>query len=96
MAFEVQIMCVNKTTKPDPHKRISSIGGEHKGKKWHISVETAIRGMEAGHWEFYTLINDQKRYVEIAVSTQGNKYLRTSGSTDTLDLIGLENCTVHD
>jgi hypothetical protein len=46
MAFKLQIMCVNKQPRSDPHERISHIGGTHEdGSKWKITLDWAIAGI---------------------------------------------------
>lgn len=96
MAFEVQIMCVDKTDRYNPHERIDYIGGVRGGKRWHITLDRAIEGIEKNEWIFYTLVNGHKRYVDIIKSAHGNKYLRTRGDSDTLDnLLSLNSCLVN-
>jgi len=76
MAFDVEIKCINKTNRTDPHERIRNVGGISDGKRWKLSVAEAIAGIEAGKWNFYTIGGGKTVRVVIATHN-GHKYLKT-------------------
>jgi len=54
MADAIQVSCINKTPRFDPHLRIRNIGGVNpNGSRWILSEEEAIAGIESGKWQFY-------------------------------------------
>jgi hypothetical protein len=77
MAQRVQIMCINKSDRQNPHERIRNVGGVNAGwTRWKLSEDEAIRGIEAGKWDFYTHVDGRTADVIIAVHL-GRKYLKT-------------------
>ena len=77
MAFSVQIQCVNKQPRLDPHERISYVGGVNDdGTRWKLSLDDAIAGIEADKWTFWTRGGGQRAEVIIATHN-GHKYLKT-------------------
>jgi len=47
MAQQVQIQCINKSDRPNPHERILSVGGLNPdGTRWKLTQEQAIKGIE--------------------------------------------------
>jgi Protein of unknown function (DUF3892) len=76
MSFPVEIQCINKTPRMDPHLRISNVGGVTNGKAWKLSLDKAIAGVERGEWTFWT--KGGGRTVDVIVAKHnGNKYLKT-------------------
>jgi len=93
MAQNVQVQCINKTPRQDPHHRIQNIGGVNAdGTRWKISEETAIAYMKAGTYAFYTSVQRHSVWVIIALH-EGHEYLKTQ--TDDLhpnNLLALPEC----
>ncbi len=78
MTTNVQIMCINKSQRLDPHERITHVGGVNtNGERWKLSQPNAIDGVEAGKWRFYTSVAGVSVWVIVATSAAGNKYLKT-------------------
>jgi hypothetical protein len=77
MASRHQVGCINKTGHHDPHRRIQNIGGVNAdGKRWKITEDEAIAGIESGKWSFYVSVNS--RTVDVVIATHnGRKYLKT-------------------
>lgn len=89
-----QIKCINKRDRPNPHERITHVGG-YSDRQWKITQEDAIRMIERKEWRFYTVVPGQTKsvWVEVGISRFGNKYLRTEGDSDERNnLLSLPEC----
>lgn len=94
MAVDVEIKCINKTDRFDPHDRIKSIGGVNAdGTRWKLSQPDAIVGIETGKWTFFVRQQGSVARVVVAVSRYGNKYLKTVADNEQPDnLLSLPEC----
>jgi hypothetical protein len=94
MATRVQISCVTKSDRFNPHERITHIGGRNPdGSAWKLTQEQAIQGVERDEWRFYTLVRGEHADVIVAVSRFGNKYLKTVADGEQPDnLLSLPEC----
>ncbi len=92
MADRVEIKCVNKTDRTNPHERIHSVGGVHNGKPWKLSLDKAIAGIESGQWAFWT--QGGGKVAEVIIATHlGHKYLKTTADGVHPDnLLALQEC----
>ena len=92
MAIEVK--CINKSDRYDPHERIVNIGGTNSdGTRWKISQQRAIEGIESGEWSFYVQVNYQRVNVIVATSRYGNKYIKTEADGEQPNnLLSLPEC----
>lgn len=77
LAQDVQIQCINKTPRQDPHLRISHIGGLNPDQtQWKLSEADAITGIKGGRWSFY--VNAGGARADVIIATHlGNEYLKT-------------------
>lgn len=93
MSFSVEIKCVNKTPRMDPHLRISYVGGVNEDRtRWKLSLDEAIAGIESGKWTFWTIGGGRKADVIIA-RHEGHKYLKTTNDGVHPDnLLALPEC----
>ena len=94
MAQSVQIMCINKTPRMDPHDRIQNVGGANAdGSRWKMSQPAAIQGIKDGKWAFYVTRGGRTANVIIAKSAAGNEYLKTENDGAQPDnLLSLPEC----
>lgn len=74
--MDLQISCINKTYRQDPHDRIHSVGGENSFGRWKKSQITVISEIERNVNAFYTRVNGVRANVIVAVHN-GNKYIKT-------------------
>jgi Protein of unknown function (DUF3892) len=89
-----EIKCVNKLDRPNPHERITHVGG-YGSSAWKLTQEDAIGKIERGEWNFYVTLPGTTKtvWVEVGVSRFGNKYLRTQGDNDERNnLLSLPEC----
>lgn len=93
MAVNVEIKCINKTNRTDPHERIQNVGGVNPdGGMWKLSVPEAITGIESGKWKFYTVGGGKSVWVVVAVHN-GHKYLKTEADgVHPNNLLALPEC----
>ena len=94
MADSVQIRCINKSGRPNPHERILNIGGVNPdGQRWKLTQQQAIDGIEQGRWRFYVSAGGSTVWVVVAVSRYGNKYIKTTADGEQPDnLLSLPEC----
>lgn len=94
MASQHEVKCINKSDRYNPHERILFIGGVNPdGTRWKLSQQDAIKGIEEGKWSFYVTKNGKTVWVIVAVSAQGNKYLKTEADGEQPNnLLSLPEC----
>jgi Protein of unknown function (DUF3892) len=89
----IQVSCINKTPRNDPHLRIQNIGGINPdGTQWKLSEDEAIAGIESGEWSFYVNVGGQR--VDVTIAThEGHKYLKTTADgLHPNNLLALDEC----
>jgi hypothetical protein len=85
------VSCIVKSDRHNPHERITHIGGYG----WKITQEQAIRDIEADPNTYYTHVDGNSAWIEVATSRQGNKYIRTKGDDENQNnLLSLDSCPV--
>ena len=93
MAEDVQITCIKKANRSDPHERIHGVGGVNQnGARWYLALDEAIAGIEGGKWRFWTAGAGKSVWVIIATH-KGHKYLKTEADGIQPDnLLSLPDC----
>jgi hypothetical protein len=89
-----QIQCINKRDRPNPHERITHIGGAQNGG-WKITQEQAINFIERKEWAFWVQPPNagESVWVVVAISRYGHKYLKTENDgEDQNNLLSLPEC----
>jgi hypothetical protein len=93
MADLIQIQCIQKSDRQNPHERILSIGGFHNGQLWKLTQAQAIAGIDSGKWSFYVSVAGRTVAVVVAVSRFGNRYLKTEADGEQPNnLLSLPEC----
>jgi hypothetical protein len=92
--MSIEIKCINKSDRYDPHERILRIGGINPdGQRWSLSQIEAIAGIESGKWSFYVFRGGSMVRVVVATSRFGHKYLKTEADGEQPDnLLSLPEC----
>lgn len=94
MAPQVQIRCINKTNRTDPHERISHVGGAPgaDSPRWKWPTDRAIQAIETNEFEFFVEVRGNKVKVIVA-SRNGRKYLKTENDGEhPNNLLSLPEC----
>jgi hypothetical protein len=92
-SMAIQVECINKQDRYNPHERIRNIGGHNAdGTRWNLSQPDAIAGIESGKWQFYVASGGY--HVDVVIGLHnGHKYLKTRADGVQPDnLLSLPEC----
>jgi hypothetical protein len=94
MATRVEIRCINKSDRFNPHERILNIGGVSAGgTHWKLSQTEAIHCIVKDTYLYYVRRGEKQVNVVIATSQYGYKYLKTTADGEQPDhLLRLPEC----
>ena len=94
MAIPIEIQCINKSDRMNPHERILNVGGVGAdGKRWKITQAEAIHYIETGQYSFFVTKGEFQVEVVVAVSQYGNKYIKTAtDNNEQNNLLSLPEC----
>jgi hypothetical protein len=91
---DLQITCINKTDRDNPHERITRVGGGSTAlTSWRKTQQEAIREIDAGTNRFYVYDGQKSVWVIVRVSRYGHKYLTTEADGESQNnLLSLPEC----
>jgi len=94
MTGSIEIKCINKSDRYDPHERITHVGGINpNGQSWKLTQAQAIEGIERGKWMFHVTQGARMVGIIVATSHFGHKYLKTEADGDQPNnLLSLPEC----
>lgn len=95
MSQKVQVSCIVKRDRQNPHERIQAIGGLHNGSRWQMDEDHAIRSIKRGEYDFY--VSRGGRTVDVIISIHnGREYLKTVADGYSPDnLLSLSSCPLN-
>jgi Protein of unknown function (DUF3892) len=95
MTTRVEIQCITKRDRDNPHERIEGVGGVHGGKPWFLPEDQAIAGVKNGTYSFFTNVNG--RMVDVIVATHNRReYLKTvADGYEPNNLLRLSSCPLR-
>lgn len=89
MPIKYEIKCINKTNRLSIHERIVSVGGDG----WKMTQQEAISKIESNSCSFFVTRGGNTVDVIVAVSTNGNKYIKTTSDGELPNnLLSLPEC----
>ncbi len=94
MPTRLQIRCINKQERYNPHERIINVGGfNNDGTRFKITQPKAIELIESRQFQFYVNVNSREVDVIVSTSAAGNKYIKTTSDGDSPNnLLNLPEC----
>ena len=94
MATNVQVHCINKIDRPNPHERITHIGGVRSDDvPWKREQHQAIIDIESSTYAYWVSVADKSVWIVVGVSRFGHKYLKTQDDgEDQNNLLSLPEC----
>lgn len=95
MAIEVQIKCINKTDRYNPHERIQAIGGWPGATTptWKRSQAQAIIDIESDTYRYWVQTPTTDKVYIIVAKHNGNKYIKTTADGEhPNNLLSLPEC----
>ncbi len=92
--MSVQISCINKSDRPNPHERIINIGGVNPdGGRSKRSQQQAVEDIENGTYQYYVSVAGRTVDVIVAKSQWGNNYIKTTADGEhPNNLLSLPEC----
>jgi hypothetical protein len=92
VANTMQIKCISRSEKMNPHERITHVGG-YESSQWKMTLNDAIGKIESGERTFFVQTHRRIVAVIVAVSPSGKKYLKAEADGDQPDtLLRLPEC----
>jgi len=91
---DLQVTCINKSDRTNPHERITHIGGGHTAlTSWRKTQQEAVREIEDRINQFHVGTGLLRVEIDIATGAYGNKYLKTNpDDTQQNNLLSLPEC----
>jgi hypothetical protein len=93
VAILIEVGCINKTHRSEPHERIRAIGGVAEGTRWKLREEDAIQEIKNARYAFFVERPAGVRVNVIIASHLGREYLKTEADGLQPDnLLALPEC----
>ncbi len=93
MADQREVQCINKSDRTSAHERILNVGGVAAGRRWKMSQQQAIAGIESRTLALYVTRGGRTVNVVVATSQYGNKYIKTEADGEQPNnLLSLPEC----
>ncbi len=87
--MSLEIKCINKTDRQNPHERIQNIGGIENNVRWRKSQIEGIQTTEAAALRnevaYFVQSGGYRSNVIVKVSAAGHKYLTTTADGESQD-----------
>lgn len=95
MAIRVEIQCITKSDRYNPHERITHVGGKNAdGTRWKLTEDQAIKDIRAGKYAFWTKGGGKVADVTV-VKHPIKDYLKTTNDGVQPDnLLALDQCPI--
>src|SRR5262249_35715901 len=89
-----EISCINKSDRPNPHERITHVGGRNPdGTRWKVTQQDAVQGIRNGRGIFLCRRGHSGVEVVVGVSRFTHFYLKTQADGEIPDtLLSLPEC----
>lgn len=94
----MNITCVTKSDRFNPHERITHLGGFYSnGHRWLWPQEWVIQAIESGQYRFFVQRGLATAVeVEVSISQWGHKYIKTKADFYHPDnLLSLSECPLY-
>ena len=90
----VQISCINKSDRMNPHERIKYVGGLNEDKtRWKLSLDAAVAAAKASKYRFWVVADGKSVWVDVHTSAAGHEYLKTDADGEQPNnLLSLPEC----
>jgi Protein of unknown function (DUF3892) len=77
--MRIQIQCINKTDRNNPHERIKNCGGTNNDTRWKKAQEEVVKDIDNKINQYFVKVGGY-REVDVIVETSqwGNKYIKTT------------------
>lgn len=93
MSQKVQIGCINKSDRQNPHERIQFIGGTNPdSSRWKMSLSNAIQSIKDNKYSFF--VHVQGKPIDVIIAKHlGYEYLKTANDGEQPNnLLSLPEC----
>lgn len=77
--MRIQIQCINKSDRYNPHERITNCGGIYNNVRWKKPQSQIVSEIDNNINQYFVKVSGYREVnVIVAKSTAGNKYIKTT------------------
>jgi len=77
--MRIQIQCINKSDRYNPHERITNCGGINNNVRWKKPQSQIVSEIDNNINQYYVRVNGYREVnVIVEKSAAGNKYIKTT------------------